>query len=142
MARWDDEMLTRPRHGAIGKMAESVDKASGKGKAKDEEEDEEDTSSDSESPGSELFDAADAALAGEWFQLEVSRAHREAEAATHRPAMDRGRGRVHESAGLWDPLGFTINGSEEAFERKRDMEVQHGRALARCAARAAAAGAG
>jgi len=40
------------------------------------------------------------------------------------PATELG---VQEPVGYWDPLGFTADGSEAAFKRRRSVELKHGR---------------
>jgi hypothetical protein len=40
------------------------------------------------------------------------------------PATELG---VQEPLGFWDPLGFTADGDEAAFKRRRSVEIKHGR---------------
>merc|ERR1712050_52732 len=40
------------------------------------------------------------------------------------PATELG---VQEPVGFWDPLGFTSDGDEAAFKRRRSVELKHGR---------------
>merc|ERR1719221_541277 len=40
------------------------------------------------------------------------------------PASELG---VQEPVGFWDPLGFTADGDEAAFKRRRSVELKHGR---------------
>jgi hypothetical protein len=40
------------------------------------------------------------------------------------PATELG---VQEPVGFWDPLGFTADGNEATFKRRRSVELKHGR---------------